>query len=42
MQGTAYLGIDAGSTTVKAVVIDQDGEILHSMLSAQFRQPGAD
>ncbi len=28
--GPAYLGIDAGSTTVKAVVIDEDGNILCS------------
>lgn len=28
--GDAYLGIDAGSTTVKACVINEDEEILHS------------
>ena len=29
-QGTAYLGIDAGSTTFKAVLISEDGKILWS------------
>ena len=29
-RGSAYLGIDAGSTTTKAVVIDEDNKILYS------------
>ncbi len=29
-RGTAYLGIDAGSTTLKSVLIGNDGEILYS------------
>ncbi len=29
-QGAAYLGIDAGSTTLKAVVTDENGALLHS------------
>ncbi|MFZ2540037.1 MAG: acyl-CoA dehydratase activase-related protein [Oscillospiraceae bacterium] len=28
--GPAYLGVDAGSTTAKAILIDNDGHILHS------------
>ncbi len=28
--GRAYIGIDAGSTTVKAVVINEDGELVYS------------
>ena len=28
-RGTAYLGIDAGSTTLKSVLIGRDGEVLH-------------
>ncbi|MCM1157515.1 MAG: acyl-CoA dehydratase activase-related protein [Bacteroidales bacterium] len=30
LSGLAYLGIDAGSTTVKAVVVDEDANILRS------------
>ncbi len=29
--GRAYIGIDAGSTTVKAVVVNGDGELVHSV-----------
>lgn len=29
-KGKAYLGMDAGSTTVKAVVLNEDGELLYS------------
>lgn len=29
-KGKGYIGIDAGSTTVKAVVLSEDGELLHS------------
>lgn len=29
-KGKAYIGMDAGSTTVKAVVLNEDGELLHS------------
>ncbi|MEE0873000.1 MAG: acyl-CoA dehydratase activase-related protein, partial [Ruminococcus sp.] len=29
-KGKAYIGMDAGSTTVKGVVIDDDGELLYS------------
>ena len=29
-KGKAYIGMDAGSTTVKGVVIDNDGELLYS------------
>ena len=41
-QGEAYLGVDAGSTTVKTVLLGKDGEILDSMYQQQFRQPGPD
>ncbi len=41
-QGKAYLGIDAGSTTVKAVVHADSQEEPHLLpVSAQLRQPGA-
>ncbi len=29
-KGKAYVGMDAGSTTVKGVVLNEDGELLHS------------
>lgn len=29
-KGNAYLGVDAGSTTIKAVIIDENDRILHS------------
>ena len=30
-EGPAYLGIDAGSTTIKAALIGKDGQLLHSI-----------
>lgn len=37
--GDAFLGIDAGSTTVKAVVIDPDGNIIHSKYQSNSGNP---
>lgn len=37
--GDAYLGIDAGSTTVKAVVMGKDGEILDSVYRSNSGNP---
>ena len=37
--GRAYLGIDAGSTTVKAVVIGENGEILDSVYRGNSGNP---
>ena len=30
-EGDCYLGIDAGSTTTKIVLIDRDGKLLYSL-----------
>ncbi|MGX8709994.1 MAG: acyl-CoA dehydratase activase-related protein [bacterium] len=37
--GDAYLGIDAGSTTVKAVLLDRDGEVLDSIYRSNSGNP---
>ncbi len=37
--GNMFLGIDAGSTTIKAVVIDEDGRILDSMYAGNKGNP---
>ncbi len=38
-EGDCYLGIDSGSTTVKAVLLDDQGRLLSSMYHQQFRDP---
>ena len=38
-QGDMYLGIDAGSTTIKAVVTDSDGNILDTMYQSNHGSP---
>ena len=38
-KGKAYLGIDAGSTTTKAVLIGEEGEILYSEYSRNEGNP---
>jgi len=38
-QGKVFLGIDAGSTTSKAVLIDEDGAILHSYYGNNNGEP---
>lgn len=38
-QGEAYLGIDAGSTTIKAVVIGSDNEILDELYQSNSGDP---
>ena len=38
-QGEAYLGVDAGSTTVKTVLLGKDGEILDSMYQSNSGNP---
>lgn len=38
-QGDAYLGIDAGSTTTKLVLIDDEGNILHQHYSSNEGEP---
>ena len=38
-EGKAYLGIDAGSTTVKAVVLGKDGELLDSIYRSNSGNP---
>lgn len=38
-KGDAYLGIDAGSTTIKAVIIDEDEEILYSQYMPNSGNP---
>ncbi|MFR1519255.1 MAG: acyl-CoA dehydratase activase-related protein, partial [Clostridia bacterium] len=38
-QGLCYLGIDAGSTTTKAVVIGEEDEILYSWYASNFGNP---
>ena len=39
LTGSAFLGIDAGSTTLKAVVIDEDGRLLHSTYLSNAGNP---
>ena len=39
LTGPAYLGIDAGSTTLKAVVIDEGGTLLHSAYLSNAGNP---
>lgn len=38
-KGNAYLGIDAGSTTTKLVLITENGELLYSHYSSNMGQP---
>ena len=38
-EGNCYLGIDAGSTTTKMVVIGQDGQLLHSFYAGNQGNP---
>lgn len=38
-EGDAYLGIDAGSTTVKAVLLGKDGEVLDSIYKGNSGNP---
>lgn len=38
-KGNAYLGIDAGSTTTKLVLITENGELLYSHYSSNLGQP---
>ncbi len=38
-KGACYLGIDAGSTTTKAVLISQNGDILHEHYSSNQGRP---
>ncbi|HCX64289.1 MAG TPA: 2-hydroxyglutaryl-CoA dehydratase [Eubacteriaceae bacterium] len=38
-QGNAYLGIDAGSTTSKAALVGEDGEILYTYYSSNNGSP---
>lgn len=38
-RGACYLGIDAGSTTTKAVLISKDGEILHTYYGSNEGRP---
>ncbi len=38
-KGDGYIGIDAGSTTVKAVVIDKDSNIIHSSYLSNSGNP---
>ena len=38
-EGDAFLGVDAGSTTVKAVVLGKDGEILSSVYKSNSGNP---
>ncbi|MBP3284185.1 MAG: 2-hydroxyacyl-CoA dehydratase [Clostridia bacterium] len=38
-KGNAYIGIDAGSTTVKMAVIDKDGNLLHSHYQSNSGNP---
>ena len=39
LAGPAYLGIDAGSTTLKAVVTDESGALLHSAYLSNSGNP---
>ena len=38
-QGDCYLGIDSGSTTVKAVLLDDQGRLLSSMYKSNSGNP---
>ncbi|WP_422487285.1 acyl-CoA dehydratase activase-related protein [Gudongella sp. DL1XJH-153] len=38
-KGNAYLGIDAGSTTIKAVIMDEEDGILHSIYRSNQGNP---
>ncbi|HHT64921.1 MAG: acyl-CoA dehydratase activase-related protein [Caldicoprobacterales bacterium] len=38
-EGDAYLGIDAGSTTIKLVLITPDGHILYSFYQSNYGEP---
>lgn len=38
-RGDAYLGIDAGSTTIKLVLITPDGDILYSFYQSNYGEP---
>lgn len=38
-KGDAYLGIDAGSTTVKTVILDKDGNLIHSKYQPNSGNP---
>ena len=38
-QGDVYLGVDSGSTTVKAVILDKDGELLDSIYRSNSGNP---
>ena len=38
-KGEAYLGIDAGSTTIKAVIMDREENILHSVYKSNQGNP---
>ncbi|MBR4305940.1 MAG: 2-hydroxyglutaryl-CoA dehydratase, partial [Ruminiclostridium sp.] len=38
-EGKCYLGVDAGSTTTKAVLIDEEGEILYSYYGNNMGDP---
>ncbi len=38
-EGNCYLGIDAGSTTTKAALIDEDGKLLYSFYSGNNGSP---
>ena len=38
-EGDAFLGVDAGSTTVKAVLLGRDGEILNSIYKSNSGNP---
>ena len=37
--GPAFVGIDAGSTTIKIAIIDENGKLLHSMYSSNKGNP---
>lgn len=39
MEGRVYIGIDAGSTTSKAVMIDREGNILYSRYGSNMGEP---
>src|SRR5699024_6301125 len=38
-EGDCYLGIDAGSTTTKVVLIDEDGSLLYSLYGSNEGNP---
>ena len=39
MQGNAYLGIDAGSTTTKIALVDEAGSLLYSHYGSNMGNP---